>query len=611
MRRWNVASLLVVIAAAFFSLVRPAIAGEPKQPKPMPQLKQRPPANQANQYNDQSFVTLKVTTNLVVLDVVASDDKGKPVTDLKAGDFTLLEDAKEQKISIFHLQQPAGAPADSKAAPPLPPNIFTNALAAQPLGPRNVIVLDAWRTSPTSQMYARSQVIKFVKELSLNEPMAIFEFGNHALHMLQDFTSDRALLLEAAKKIKPELSVVQWDSAAGRFSPGGYYRSNYGAAIEAQALQELATTLATYPGRKNLIWISDSMTVNPYSHYGMGGPTGRLERSLVLGAFDIVENDNGAEHRKSARALMDSQTAIYPVDPTGVEGVPFAFTAASASSPFSAENGSISRFSGFGDPFGNFGIDESPLFQGSRYRHAVYDEMDDLAARTGGKAFHGRNDIAKALAESVTDGSTYYELGYYPTNHYWDGHFRQITVKVNRPGIKVRYRPGYSAIDPESYTKRPVAMQNADLGRALDLSTPVETALTFYARVTPPSPETENMVAIQYAIDARGINFAPGDSDELEHASVDCVAQAYTEKGTIVKASANTYQASLKPENFKKISQTGFPCRQKLDLPAGTYILKLAARDNTTGAMGTVNARVTVPKLPKPLASAKPPAANR
>jgi VWFA-related protein len=578
--------------AALFSLVRPAIAGEPK---PMPQLKQRPPANQAKQYNDESFVTLKITTNLVVLDVVATDVKGKPIADLKAGDFTLLEDNKEQKISIFHLQQPPSAPVDAKAPPQLPPNVFTNALQVQPSGPRNVIVLDAWRTSPTSQMYARSQVIKFVKELAPNEPLAIFEFGSNGLRMLQDFTSDRVLLLEAAKNIKTQLSLVQYDPSTGRFNPGGYYRSNYGAVVEAQALQELAIILATYPGRKNLIWISDSMTANPYSHYGMGGSTGGLERSLVLGAFDFVETGDGGERKKSVKALMDSQTAIYPVDPTGVEGVPFAFTAASASSPFSAEN----RGFGFGDPFGNFPLGESPLFQGSRYRHAVYDEMDDLAARTGGKAFHGRNDIAKALAESVTDGSTYYELGYYPTNHYWDGHFRQITVKVNRPGVKVRHRPGYSAIDPESYTRKPAVMQSVDLHRALDLSTPVETALTFYVRVTPPSAETQNQVAVQYAIDARGLNFSPGD-DNLQHASVDCVAQAFTEKGIIVKASANTYEASLKPETFQRVSQGGFPCLQKLDLPAGKYVLKLAARDNTTGAIGTVNAKVTVPKLPAP-----------
>ena len=105
MRRWNITSLMIIIVAAFFSLVRPAVAG---QPKPMPQLEQRPPAVP---YDDQSFGTLKVTTNLVVLDVIATDRKGKPVTDLKAGDFTLLEDNHEQKISIFQLQQPALSPA--------------------------------------------------------------------------------------------------------------------------------------------------------------------------------------------------------------------------------------------------------------------------------------------------------------------------------------------------------------------------------------------------------------------------------------------------------------------------------------------------------------------
>src|SRR5438045_6685131 len=92
----------LLIVALLFSLIRPALAGDPK---PLPQLKRRPPMNQS-QADNRSYVTLKVTTNLVVLDVVATDKKGKAITDLKQGDFTLLEDNKEQKISIFQLQQP-------------------------------------------------------------------------------------------------------------------------------------------------------------------------------------------------------------------------------------------------------------------------------------------------------------------------------------------------------------------------------------------------------------------------------------------------------------------------------------------------------------------------
>ncbi len=39
-----------------------------------------------------------------------------------------------------------------------------------------------------------------------------------------------------------------------------------------------------------------------------------------------------------------------------------------------------------------------------------------------------------------------YLLGYYPLNTTWDGHYRRIIVKVNRPGTTVLYRHGYNAV---------------------------------------------------------------------------------------------------------------------------------------------------------------------
>src|SRR2546429_525490 len=83
-----------------------------------------------------------------------------------------------------------------------------------------------------SQSFARSQLIKFVKEMPADEPVAIFEFGSGGILMLQDFTTDQTLLLEAAKKIKPQLSLVQYaPSNAGHSSLGGFYRPNMGAAL--------------------------------------------------------------------------------------------------------------------------------------------------------------------------------------------------------------------------------------------------------------------------------------------------------------------------------------------------------------------------------------------
>ncbi|HTC92932.1 MAG TPA: hypothetical protein VK699_05720 [Terriglobales bacterium] len=136
-----------------------------------------------------------------------------------------------------------------------------------------------------------------------------------------------------------------------------------------------------------------------------------------------------------------------------------------------------------------------------------------------------------------------------------------------------------------------------DLQRALELNTPVQTTLVFHARVAPPSPQTQNKVAVQYAIDAQKLDFQHG-ADGREYASVECVAQAFTEKGEAVKASASTYEAALKPESFKLVSEEGFPCTQNLDLPVGNYLLKFAVRDNHTGLIGTLYSSVSVPHLP-------------
>jgi hypothetical protein len=47
---------------------------------------------------------IRVTTELVLVNVVARDKKGNLVLDLKKDDFTLLEDGKKQQISSFDFE---------------------------------------------------------------------------------------------------------------------------------------------------------------------------------------------------------------------------------------------------------------------------------------------------------------------------------------------------------------------------------------------------------------------------------------------------------------------------------------------------------------------------
>jgi hypothetical protein len=192
----------------------------------------------------------------------------------------------------------------------------------------------------------------------------------------------------------------------------------------------------------------------------------------------------------------------------------------------------------------------------------------------------------------MEDGSTYYTLGYYPANKNWNGEFRRVSVKTVRPGVKLHYRQGYFAVEPLSYAKLDNATKAGDLAQALSLDFPVSTALRFQAAVMPPSPAS-NKVVINYAVDPHQLAFEL-QNDGLQHASVDCAVIVYSMKGESVQTLSNTTLAALKPEDYTKVMQRSFPCRQTVELAPGEYRLRLGVRDARTGLVGTLNAPLTV-----------------
>ncbi len=56
------------------------------------------------QQDSKKDLVISTTTQLVVEDVLIKSKDGKPVLGLKPSDFTITEDGKPQKISIFEFQ---------------------------------------------------------------------------------------------------------------------------------------------------------------------------------------------------------------------------------------------------------------------------------------------------------------------------------------------------------------------------------------------------------------------------------------------------------------------------------------------------------------------------
>src|SRR4051812_33254347 len=134
--------------------------------------------------------TIKARTQVVLLDVVATDRGGHPVTDLKREDFTVFEQGKQQQLASFNLVDVAKRSLRQPAATAekLPPGVFTNhkdAVAQE--GELTVLLLDALNTPWAHQSYARYEMLKYLQKNHPTGHTAVYAL-NTRLMRLQDFT---------------------------------------------------------------------------------------------------------------------------------------------------------------------------------------------------------------------------------------------------------------------------------------------------------------------------------------------------------------------------------------------------------------------------------------
>ena len=561
--------------------------------------------------HDQKIPSVKVTTRLVIVDVVAHDKKGHTITDLEAADLRLLEDGKEQPIRSFVLQRPGQStegPAQEQVA--LPANMVSNARRFAPNTALNVILLDSLNSNLLNQAYVRIEMVKFLEKLPQGQPVAIFTLGSK-LHMVQDFTTDLTALKRVVNAFKGQSShlmqnptgtseasmVPQGVAAQALLSTAPQLMAQMLTQIKEfeeettadqndvriqytfAALTSLGRMLSKYKGRKNLIWVSESIPMNIFATIDSHEP--------VNTNFGQVQDRNtGRNHDRRygdqlaylGSLLADAQVAVYPIDARGLIGSPFYNPANNISGQGGAGGLAIKME----------GKQSEELFQS-------HTAMLDIADKTGGKAYYNRNDIDNALEDGIEDGSTYYMIGYYPQNKKWDGRFRKIELKTRRQGIHLRYRTGYFAMDRAAYLAEHPEQTDIDFSQALNLESPITSALQFKAEVNPPAADSTT-VRLRYAIDSSQVQFTQGE-DGLQHAQVDCAVRAFTPKDLEqpVKTEGTKVNAALKPDALAKIKSSFFPCELKVDLPPGQYLLRLAVRDDSNGIVGSVNAQVAVP----------------
>jgi len=614
----RVPGLAVLLTAAVFGLSLEGIS----------QLSKRDANDtaQAPSATNAGTPVFHATSRLVVVDVVVNDRNGQFVPNLKAEDFKIFEDGKQQKISSFVVHKP---PVTTRTADfKLPPHQYANFVnvAEQADRPVTIVLLDMLNSAGTDQFYARKQMIEFLKTLPKGQPVALFTLTSK-LQMVQGFGASSDTLVAAAESLKtsqslqnsPETQQQQEEitatgiettaapasvgptpgNATMPIAPIGQALRNAMAAQDSfqkvetmsltlQALNVLARSVAGYPGRKNLLWLSASFPIafgpgfSPYNvasdplNANQGRETNHQLRDL---------SNETPPTRVTSALLTAAQIAVYPIDVRG--------------------NISLGTGLDISQATGNLGtVAIQNELQTATQRQTTdtwdaHEAMTDIAKETGGEAIYGTNDLKSALSRSLRDGSNYYTISYVPSHQDWNGKYRKIEIKGDS-AWKMTYRRGYYAIQ-----ERPVAENEASavMANAMQFSVPEFTMLLMKVQVLPPDAQHPK-VRIDYAVDAHDLSFHDC-GDNRKCASVDFVATAWDKGMNLTAHATDTMNATLRSEVYEQVMKTGLPFHQELELKPGTYSMRFGVLDRETRKIGTLDVQLATGKVDN-VASAQP-----
>jgi VWFA-related protein len=512
--------------------------------------------------------TMRVTTRLVQLNVIVLDRKGQPVADLQREDFSVFDGGDRQEVSVFSMETVSAAPA---SASNLPPGTFSNRAGQRSGVPTSVtvILLDAINTRTPDQQYARQQVAKFLSQLRPEDRVALYLLHSRSVRILHDFTADTSRLLRALERYRggvprdPADSLEDYrtgyEELDSLFEDANRRMQNFYIADRARAttaaLEAIANHLAGVAGRKNLLWVSSSFPIN------IGYGIERQRYSLSTERISFFR-----ETERAARALSNANVAVYPVDAQGLVVVPGGVlpTVAGSRGTPRAPQPVVSTLGSFG---------------------ATHDTMNFLARRTGGRAFYNRNDLDSAIRSAIDDSRVTYTLGFYPTHGRWNGKFRDLKVRVARPGLRLLHRAGYYAAN------EPPADESSLLKLlAAAAHSPLEaTALAVTARIEESSAAGQIRLVIELEPKELSLHIEEG----RWVGAIDTAIVQQTREGANLDVETYNMAMRLIPETYERLLREGLNITRTVRRRPGSDHLRIVVRDAATGSMGSL--RIPLP----------------
>ena len=376
--------------------------------------------------------TFRSGAQAVEVDVRVTKD-GRFVGDLRPADFEILEDGVPQKIqSVLLIRAPAtSSEANATAAPALP---------GASMAPPQVwiFVFDTPHLTAAGVRRTREAVETFIAErFHQGDLGGVVVDGRMANNRL---TSDREELRRAAAEVKlpgdlrsRQLDLREWPRLQDEFEAYEIARNDRDTIARAVAracsddpdqcrmaspepqVRSKAQQLVAEYRRATL----QTLTVVDTLSKGLARVPG--SKTVVFLSEGFVLQDQAAQLRQAVGQAARAGAHFYSIDARGLNRV--------VTAPFDQKL--------VDNPMGG-----PPSFD------AQADGPNSLAVDTGGFVIRNENNFGRALADIQADAANYYVVSYVPTNAAFDGKYRAIDVKVTRPGVSVRARRGYLALEP-------------------------------------------------------------------------------------------------------------------------------------------------------------------
>lgn len=562
----------------------------PQGPSGAEQKKVDAPQQPARPSDDD---VVRITTNLVQVDAVITDKKGKLVTDLREDEVEIREDSQPQKITNFSfvaLETPEVVqppkPVDKvvdKAVPPTP------AVRLRPEQVRRTIalVVDDLGLSFESTYYVRRALRKFLdQQMQDGDLVAIMRTGG-GIGALQQFTSDKRQLYAAVEKVK-------WNPIGrgkiGAFAPIGddglrlsgrnametesdqragedidQFREDIFAVGTLGALNYIVRGLRELPGRKSVLLISDGIRI-----FNFSDPTWS---SRILERL-----------RRLTDLANRASVVIYTMDARGLQVL--GLTAADSTSGLTMDQ--VER-------------------QLSNRRAEFFESQSGLtylAQQTGGLAIRNNNDLNAGIKRVLEDQNGYYLIGYRPDESTFDSvsgrrKFHKLSLKVNRPGkFNVRMRNGFFGITDEEAVPFRKTPQQQLIGA---LTSPFGSA-GVQLKLTSLFANTQELGSFMRSIihvDAGDLTFTK-EPDGWHKAMFEIIAVTFGDNGVIIDQVNKGHSIRARNDVFERLLKEGFVYNVVVPLKKpGGHQLRVALRDDASERVGSASQFVEVPDIKK------------